>query len=89
MKKKTDVTFIREEVQVEVEKNPKGFMSIPFASKMENYLRKFINTKGEVAKSIITDLMDVQYQNKKYPLSTFHTTMFSIAEYSQMNINKR
>tara|TARA_R100000541_G_scaffold34961_1_gene43323 strand:+ start:2687 stop:2956 length:270 start_codon:yes stop_codon:yes gene_type:complete len=88
MKKKTDVTFIREEVQVEVEKNPNGLMSIPFANKMENYLRKSINTKGPVAKSIITDLMDVQYQNKKYFLSTFHTTMFSIAEYSQMNINK-
>ena len=38
---KTDVTFIRDLVEQEILKNPNGLVSIPFASKMENYLFKF------------------------------------------------
>ena len=53
MRKKTDVTFIRDLVEQELLKNPNGLVSIPFASKMENYLRKFVNTRGDTMKKII------------------------------------
>ena len=42
MSKKTDISFILDEVDIEVRKNPNGLVSKPFAYKIENYLRKFI-----------------------------------------------
>ena len=89
MSKKRNVTFILDEVDEQVRKNPNGLVSKPFANKIENYLRKFINTKGKVAKSIITTLSDVQFKNKLYSLNALYSSMFSIAEYSKINVNKR
>ena len=52
MRKKINVTFIKDLVEQEVIKNPNGLVSKPLAFKLENYLRKFINTKGATAKSL-------------------------------------
>ena len=87
MSKKRDVTFILDEVDEQVRKNPNGLVSKPFANKIENYLMKFINTKGKVSKSIITDLIDIQSNNKPYSLKALYSSMFSIAEFSQINVN--
>ena len=45
MSKKTDISFILDEVDIEVRKNPNGLVSKPFAYKIENYLRKFYSRK--------------------------------------------
>ena len=86
MRKKTDVTFIRDLVEQELLKNPNGLVSIPFASKMENYLRKFVNTRGSKIKSIITDMIEIQEYKRPYPLQKLFATMLTIADYSDRNI---
>ena len=58
MPKKTDISFILDEVDAQVRKNPNGLVSKPFAYKLENYLRKFINTRGDKAKSIKGEVLD-------------------------------
>ena len=65
MRKKINVTFIKDLVEQEVIKNPNGLVSKSLAFKLENYLRKFINTKGATAKSIITNLIEIQVNNKE------------------------
>ena len=83
---KTDVTFIRDLVEQEILKNPNGLVSIPFASKMENYLRKFVNTRGAKIKSIITDMIEIQEYKKPYSLRKLYSTMLTMADYSDRNI---
>jgi len=83
---KTDITFILNEVGIEVEKNPNGLVSKSFAYKMENYLRKFINTKGDTAKSIISNLIDIQVKNKPYKLTTLYSSMFTMKDMSNKSI---
>ena len=39
MPKKTDISFILDEVDTQVRKNPNGLVSKSFAYKIENYLR--------------------------------------------------
>ena len=83
---KTDITFILNEVGIEVEKNPNGLVSKSFAYKMENYLRKFINTRGAAAKSIISNLIDIQVKNKPYKLTTLYSSMFTMKDMSNKSI---
>ena len=84
--KKTDVSFILDEVDAQVRKNPNGLVSKSFAHKLENYLRKFINTRGDKAKSIITDLIDIQVKNKPYKLTALYSGMYTIKEFSNSSI---
>ena len=86
MSKKTDISFILDEVDIEVRKNPNGLVSKPFAYKIENYLRKFINTRGATAKSIITNLIDIQVKNKPYKLTTLYSSMYTMKEFSNSSI---
>lgn len=86
MIKKVDVTFIKDLVDQELRKNPNGLVSKQLALKLENYLRKFINTKGATAKSIITNLIEIQVNNKPQKLTTLYSSMFTLAEFSNSNI---
>ena len=86
MRKKINVTFIKDLVEQEVIKNPNGLVGKPLAFKLENYLRKFINTKGATAKSIITSLIEIQVNNKPHRLTTLYSSMFTLAEFSNSNI---
>tara|TARA_R110000796_G_scaffold245794_1_gene370218 strand:- start:358 stop:621 length:264 start_codon:yes stop_codon:yes gene_type:complete len=83
---KTDVTFIKDLVELEVKKNPNGLVSKQLAEKLENYLVKFINTRGSKAKSIISDLIEIQVKNKPYKLTALYSTMFTLSEFSNSNI---
>jgi len=83
---KTDVTFIKDLVEVEVNKNPNGLVNTQLAKKLENYLRKFINTRGATAKSIISNLIEIQEKNKPYKLTTLYSSMFTLSEFSNSNI---
>lgn len=86
MTQKVDVTFIKDLVDQEIRKNPNGLVSKPLASKLENYLRKFINTKGSTSKSIITNLIEIQVKNKSQKLTTLYSSMFTLSEFSNSNI---
>lgn len=86
MTTKVDVTFIKDLVDQEIRKNPNGLISKPLALKLENYLRKFINTRGATAKSIITDLIEIQVKNKPKKLTTLYSSMFTLSEFSNSNI---
>jgi|TARA_B100000927_G_scaffold96140_1_gene77567 hypothetical protein len=86
MPKKTDISFILDEVDAQVRKNPNGLVSKPFAYKLENYLRKFINTRGDKAKSIISNLIYIQVNNKPYKLTTLYSSMLTMAEFSNSSI---
>tara|TARA_R110000796_G_scaffold191523_1_gene308233 strand:+ start:215 stop:475 length:261 start_codon:yes stop_codon:yes gene_type:complete len=83
---KKDVTFIKDLVEVEVNKNPNGLVSKQLAKKLENYLKKFINTKGATSKSIISNLIEIQFNNKPYKLTTLYSAMFTLSEFSNPNI---
>lgn len=86
MPKKTDISFILDEVDTQVRKNPNGLVSKSFAYKIENYLRKFINTRGDKAKSIISNLIYIQVNNKPYKLTTLYSSMLTMAEFSNSSI---
>ena len=86
MPKKTDISFILDEVDTQVRKNPNGLVSKPFAYKIENYLRKFINTRGATTKSIISNLIDIQVKNKHYKLTTLNSSMYTMKEFSNSSI---
>ena len=86
MPKKTDISFILDEVDTQVRKNPNGLVSKSFAYKIENYLRKFINTRGDKAKSIISNLIYIQVNNKPYKLTTLYSSMRTMAEFSNSSI---
>ena len=86
MPKKTDISFILDEVDAQVRKNPNGLVSKSFARKLENYLRKFINTRGDKAKSIISNLIYIQVNNKPYKLTTLYSSMLTMAEFSNSSI---
>ena len=86
MPKKTDISFILDEVDAQVRKNPNGLVSKPFAYKLENYLRKFINTRGDKAKSIISNLIYIQVNNKPYKLTTLYSSMLTMAEFLNSSI---
>lgn len=86
MPKKTDISFILDEVDTQVRKNPNGLVSKSFAYKIENYLRKFINTRGATTKSIISNLIDIQVKNKPYKLTTLYSSMYTMKEFSNSSI---
>ena len=86
MPKKTDISFILDEVDTQVRKNPNGLVSKSFAYKIENYLRKFINTRGDKTKSIISNLIDIQVKNKPYKLTTLYSSMYTMKEFSNSSI---
>ena len=87
MKKKTNLQFIEELVYEYVEiKGINNRLSSTFALKLENYLRKYSNTKDPIIKSIITDLIEVQTEYKIYSCKKLISTMQTLGSYSNKNI---
>ena len=86
MKKKTDVTFIFDLVEEQVNKNPNGLISKEFALQLENYLIKYCNIKSPAILGIINDLIEVQVYNKPKTLSSIYSLMFTMKEFSNKSI---
>tara|TARA_R110000803_G_scaffold177133_1_gene239552 strand:- start:785 stop:1048 length:264 start_codon:yes stop_codon:yes gene_type:complete len=59
-----------------------------FAKKLENYFRKFSNTKSPKIKSIVTDLMEFTYNNVPYNLKKMISTMQALGSFSTLKISK-
>ena len=84
--KKTDVTFIFDLVEKQVNKNPNGLISKDFAYQLENYIKKYCNTKSQAILGIIDDLIQVQVNNKPKTLNSIYSLMFTMKEFSNKNI---
>ena len=79
---KTDVTFILDIVDKNIRKNPKGLVDKENALLLENYLKKFTNTKGDNMASIIQRFTNVALNKGVMSWTNAYSTLFTIKEFS-------
>lgn len=78
--KKTDVTFIFDIVDKNIRKNPKGLVDKKNALLLENYLKKFTNTKGDTMPSIIQRFTNVAENKGFMTWTNAYSTLFTFAK---------
>jgi|TARA_R110000744_G_scaffold182826_1_gene302140 hypothetical protein len=79
---KTDVTFIFDIVDKNIRNNPKGLVDKENALLLENYLKKFTNTKGDNMASIIQRFTNVAINKGVMSWTNAYSTLFTIKEFS-------
>ena len=79
---KTDVTFIFDIVDKNIRNNPKGLVDKENALLLENYLKKFTNTKGDIMASIIQRFTNVAINKGVMSWTNAYSTLFTIKEFS-------
>ena len=79
---KTDVTFIFDIVDKNIRNNPKGLVDKENALLLENYLKKFTNTKGDNMASIIQRFINVAINKGVMSWTNAYSTLFTIKEFS-------
>ena len=79
---KTDVTFIFDIVDKNIRNNPKGLVDKENALLLENYLKKFTNTKGDNMASIIQRFTNVALNKGVMSWANAYSTLFTIKEFS-------
>ena len=79
---KTDVTFIFDIVDKNIRNNPKGLVDKENALLLENYLKKFTNTKGDNVASIIQRFTNVAINKGVMSWTNAYSTLFTIKEFS-------
>tara|TARA_Y100000114_G_C11694640_1_gene295359 strand:+ start:121 stop:393 length:273 start_codon:yes stop_codon:yes gene_type:complete len=86
--KKYDLTQIENLVYDYLKNDIDKPLTKEFALKLENYFRKFSNTRSAQIKSIITDLMEFTYNNVDYNLKSMISTMQTLGSFSKLRISK-
>ena len=86
--KKYDLTQIENLVYDYLKNDIDKPLTKEFALKLENYFRKFSNTRSAQIKSIITDLMEFYYNNKYYSIKRLISTMQTLGSFSTLKISK-
>ena len=83
---KTDVTFIFDIVDKNIRNNPKGLVDKENALLLENYLKKFTNTKGDNMASIIQRFTNVALNKGVMSWTNAYSTLFTIKEFSNKDL---
>jgi hypothetical protein len=86
--KKYNLTQIENLVYDYIDNDINKTLTKEFALKLENYFRKFANTRSAIIKSIITDLMEFYYNNQYYSIKKLISTMQTLGSFSTLKISK-
>ena len=79
---KTDVTFIFDIVDKNIRNNPRGLVDKNNALLLENHLKKFTNTRGDIMASIIQRFTNVAINKGVMSWTNAYSTLFTIKEFS-------
>ena len=79
---KTDVTFIFDMVDKNIRNNPRGLVDKNNALLLENHLKKFTNTRGDIMASIIQRFTNVAINKGVMSWTNAYSTLLTLKEFS-------
>ena len=83
---KTDVTFIFDIVDKNIRNNPRGLVDKNNALLLENHLKKFTNTRGDIMASIIQRFTNVAIDKGVMSWTNAYSTLLTLKEFSNPSI---